>query len=43
MKYNILSRKPYPLGIRREGKEISAAMISSDKDCGILLYNSKVD
>lgn len=43
MKYNVLSRKPYPLGVRREGEEISASMISSDKECGILLYNSKKD
>ena len=41
MKYNVLSLKPYPLGIRREGKDICAAMISSDKDCGIILYSSK--
>lgn len=41
MKYNVLSRKPYPLGIRREGKDISASMISTDRDCGILLYSSK--
>ncbi len=41
MKYNILPCKPYPLGIQREGKEIRVSMVSSDKDCGILLYNSK--
>ena len=41
MKYNILSLKPYPLGIRREGKDICASMVSSDKDCGIILYNNK--
>ncbi len=40
-KYKVFWANPYPLGVRREGKDIYASMVSVEKDCGILLYNSK--
>ncbi len=39
--YKILPSAPFPLGIRREGKTIFAAMVSDTAECGVLLYNSQ--
>ena len=41
MKYKVFPSKPYPLGIRREDKDIYASMVSGEDDCGIVLYSSK--
>lgn len=40
-KYKTFPAKPYPLGVRREGKDIWVSMVSEKEDCGILLYSSK--
>ena len=40
-KYKTFPAKPYPLGVRREGKDILVSMISDVEDCGVLLFNSK--
>ena len=40
-KYKLFPTKPYPLGVRREGKDILVSMVSGVEDCGIILYSNK--
>ena len=40
-KYKTFPAKPYPLGVRREGKDIVVSIVSETEDCGVLLYSSQ--